>query len=295
MKAAVMAYGVNSYSRSQLLMCVSGSTANVNATSADAVLAVDSTGVSVGLTTGEDVTSTMTVRGDIELSDATFQQSYAVRWSSKSGNGRYTIAKIAAIERGGYNGDLAMYTRPNNSVVAQEPVERLRILHNGNVGINTANPSYKLQVNGSFYSTSLVSGSKSFLIDHPDPAKPTYKLRHRCVETNSAGSILYKYQVTCVKGANVVDLPSYFEHLAENAICVCSPFGHFGNSWAEISGNTATLHTSKAGVYNLIVMADRKDELAKAEFAEFPNEYIEEPEDPEMVLSETEGEETAEM
>ena len=94
------------------------------------------------------------------------------------------------------------------------------MLHNGNVGINTANPSYKLQVNGSFYSTSLVSGSKSFLIQNPDPAKSEYKLRHRCVETNSAGAVLYKYSVTCVRGANAVDLPSYFEHLAENAICV---------------------------------------------------------------------------
>ena len=47
-----------------------------------------------------------------------------------------------------------------------------------------------------------------------------------------------------------------------------------------------------------MAMADRKDELAKTEFENYPNEYIEEEpvepverEDPDMVVSETEGEE----
>jgi hypothetical protein len=53
--------------------------------------------------------------------------------------------------------------------------ERMRITHEGRVGIGTNAPGYKLEVNGS-----IVGTSKSFLIDHP--TQTGKKLMHACIE-----------------------------------------------------------------------------------------------------------------
>ena len=45
-------------------------------------------------------------------------------------------------------------------------------------------------------------------------------------------------------------------------MAMSSPCGHFGLSHGTIEGNTVRLITSKAGKYNIIVMADRADPAA---------------------------------
>ncbi len=57
-----------------------------------------------------------------------------------------------------YSFDLAFWTRTNGSV----PAEAMRILHNGNVGIGTTAPGYKLEVNGTgFYNGKLAINNAS--------------------------------------------------------------------------------------------------------------------------------------
>ena len=77
----------------------------------------------------------------------------------------------------------------------------------------------------------------------------------------------------------------------------CTPHGSFAQGWGDVEGNEVVLHTSKASVFNLMVVAVRKDPAALEEMA-LGEEYEEpvEREDPEMVVSTDEEEgETAEL
>ncbi len=60
-----------------------------------------------------------------------------------------------------------------------------------------------------------------------------------------------------------VELPSYFEHLAKDPICMCTPFQHFGSGWAEVDGNTVTVHVTTLGLWHILVTASRKDAAAE--------------------------------
>jgi hypothetical protein len=57
------------------------------------------------------------------------------------------IGAFPAFNTDSSNGNLALYTRENQSVI-----ERMRIKSNGNVGIGTINPQNKLDVNGTIHS-----------------------------------------------------------------------------------------------------------------------------------------------
>ena len=123
------------------------------------------------------------------------------------------------------NGDLIMYTRANDPNRSNPATERLRIRHNGSVGIGTSYPSQKLHVVGNLYCTGSITGSsKSFLINHP--SKDRWKLRHRCIEGPSADCI-YRLTVTAPKGTSRHQLPEYFDALCEDAQVFCSSSGSF--------------------------------------------------------------------
>jgi hypothetical protein len=68
---------------------------------------------------------------------------------------------------------LLFYTA--SSVNTTVGTERMRITHEGRVGIGTQSPGYELEVNGS-----IVGTSKSFLIEHP--TQTGKKLMHACIE-----------------------------------------------------------------------------------------------------------------
>ena len=72
-----------------------------------------------------------------------------------------------------------------------------------NVGIGITNPTYKLEVNGSFAAT-----TKSFLIDHP--TKPGKKLRYGSLEGPENGVYV---RGKLVDGSNVIELPEYWTKL----------------------------------------------------------------------------------
>jgi hypothetical protein len=75
---------------------------------------------------------------------------------------------------------------------------------NGNVGIGTKTPGYKLEVNGSFAAT-----TKSFVIKHP--TKEGKKLRYGSLEGPENGV----YVRGKLKGTNAIELPDYWTKLVD--------------------------------------------------------------------------------
>jgi hypothetical protein len=73
------------------------------------------------------------------------------RWN----NGSYwNMARITAVEQSGYGGQLIFQTNNGSGSADDTTIEAMRINESGYVGIGTTNPGYKLDVNGSFRSTS---------------------------------------------------------------------------------------------------------------------------------------------
>ena len=147
------------------------------------------------------------------------------------------------------------------------------------------NPVYTLDVGGSIRcSGSLVKSSGSFDIPHPKPPdahlppeqRKKHRLRHYFVESNTQGSNLYRYHMQMSKGENEIALPHYFDALNQDAHAWVSPYRHYGQAWAEVEGTTCFVHTKVSGVYNVLIMADRKDPQALGEdWQEHGIEYIE--------------------
>jgi len=205
--------------------------------------------------------STLEVRdGTIEIADSGHSNVNGITWSSNRAF-RHEIGAIRCVDQGSYNGDLIFYSQTltwPNSIPAQE---RMRIRYTGNVGVGTSFPAYKLQVAGSFAAT-----SKSFDIPHQSKGG-NWRLAHCCVETDNQGSTLYKRTVECTEGNNFLELPGWFEWLCENPVCFTSSVKHFGNSWAEVSGRTLQICTTKAGKYNVLIFSERRDAGAKEVWA----------------------------
>ena len=137
----------------------------------------------------------------------------------------------------------------------------------GRVGINSQNPAYTLDVTGDIRATgSIIGATKTFDIEHPDPDKKnTHRLRHFCVESDVIGGmVIYQKQITATKASTItIEMPDWFKHLVKNVIVFCSPYKHFGSAWGEYIGdNNIDVHTSKGGVYNILITADRDDHCA---------------------------------
>ena len=113
-------------------------------------------------------------------------------------------AGILQIGEGDYfRSGLAFYVN-NYQDSSTDFAEAVRISSNGNVGIGLTNPSYKLQVNGSFAAT-----TKSFVIDHP--TKPGRQLRYGSLEGPENGV----YVRGRLKGTNTIELPDYWTKLVD--------------------------------------------------------------------------------
>jgi len=72
------------------------------------------------------------------------------------------LGKIVSVKVGGASsadvaGDLSFYTKAKGGTAATAPLERMRILNDGNIGIGTTSPSQRLEVNGKM----VINGSNS--------------------------------------------------------------------------------------------------------------------------------------
>ena len=90
-----------------------------------------------------------------------------------------------------------------NIIFSSNGTEDMRITSSGNVGIGTTNPSYNLEVNGSFAAV-----TKSFVIPHP--TTPGMKLRYGSLEGPENG--VYSRGKS---NTNTICLPNYWEKLVD--------------------------------------------------------------------------------
>ena len=137
-------------------------------------------------------------------------------------------------------------------------VTRMAVKTDGNVGIGTTTPGYKLEVNGDFAAT-----SKSFIIDHP--TKPNKRLRYASLEGPENG--------VYVRGrgdSDIIELPDYWTGLVHDdsitvqitAIGKNSEGGIRSYSVNNIIDNKVYVYTdSKDAIYEYFynVYAERKD------------------------------------
>jgi hypothetical protein len=99
---------------------------------------------------------------------------FAQQWYSGAPTSYVRTGGIYGVKQGGdgnFGGDLAFYTQPNSGA---DMSERMRIDMNGNVGIGTQSPAYRLDVAGQVHASSFVASSGNNYADFV--FKPGYKL-----------------------------------------------------------------------------------------------------------------------
>ena len=159
----------------------------------------------------------------------------------------------------------------NNSFLYQISFEKMYDTHDTSYYVDIAGTS-------NFLYFEKISGS--FDIPHPDPAKisedKNYRLRHYFVETPSAGGNIYKFQIELKKGLNEFDLEDYHKYLNKDSLIWVNPFEHFGIAYGQVNelSNKIEIYADSKGIYNILLFADRKDELAMANFEKYGIEYI---------------------
>jgi len=132
----------------------------------------------------------------------------------------------------------------------------------GYVGINIDTPTERLDVNGNVkISGSLTKGSGTFRISNPTPNKDNY-LYHSFVESPNAGDNIYRWSIEIINGVGSVQLPEYYHHLNENSQIWVNPVEHFGIGYGKIIDNNLEVHCNSDGIYNILLIGTRKDEIA---------------------------------
>ena len=122
------------------------------------------------------------------------------------------------------------------------------------------------------------------MIPHPESEKRAqgYKLKHWCIESDRA-DVQYRHLVTMESSTQTFELPSWFSALAENAVCMVTPYRHFGSGWAEIVGNQVEVHVTTLGQWHVLILAEAKRVEGGNREVEFipPNEPAPAPSPPE--------------
>lgn len=137
---------------------------------------------------------------------------------------------------------------------------------NGYFGLGIT-PTERLHVSGNTVITgSLTKGSGTFDIPHPDPDKQAeeWRLRHSFVESPTRGDNIYRFVVEVEAGQGVVNLPDYYRFLNENSQVWVSPLDHFGRGYGKTNEQDTKIliRADRDGLYNVLVVATRKDEIA---------------------------------
>ena len=118
-----------------------------------------------------------------------------------------------------------------------------------------------LQISGA-----LSKGSGTFLINHPDPSKVGYKLRHSFVESPTRGDNIYRFEITSSNDNSSIDieLPSYWKYLNENPQAWVSCKNGFGQGYGIVNDDLTllTVNVNKSGIYNVLLIGTRKDPIA---------------------------------
>ena len=116
----------------------------------------------------------------------------------------------------------------------------------------------------------LSKGSGTFRISHPDPDKnEKYYLQHSFVESPTRGDNIYRWQVDVKEKQHTIELPDYYKHLNENDMVWINAVKHFGKAYGEVNTEQTelTIHTDTDGLYNVLLIGTRKDEVATKSFA----------------------------
>ena len=137
-------------------------------------------------------------------------------------------------------------------------------LRNGLAVEGNTNLSGKLSVGGNVNIVGALSkGSGTFKINHPNPEKSsTHWLYHSFVESPTSGDNLYRYKVNIHDLQHNILLEEYHQYLNTNYQVWLNPDRHFGQGYGYVENNKLKLKVNKDGVYNVLLIGTRKDNMA---------------------------------
>ena len=136
----------------------------------------------------------------------------------------------------------------------------------------TASPGLLWTTNGLTVSGHLAASTKSFDVPLDRSlqveGEREVRMRHWCTEGDAiGGNLLYKRQITATKaGVYQLRMPRWFRFLATNVMVFCSGVRNLGTAWGEQDehdGDLINVTTSRGGLFNVLITADRNDHCAR--------------------------------